>query len=93
MARSLDGSGELLLILPARTGNTTRQDFPLLVYKIEQKVGVFVIYISYAAFFEEAELFPLTNPRQDRQSGIRRGWTYAFLYAHASVEIWDRIFS
>lgn len=79
MASSLDGLGELFLVLPARTCNTTRQDFALLIDKVQQKLWILVVYVLDPALLEEAKLFTLAGARKRCQSRIGWGRTQALL--------------
>ncbi len=56
MARAFDGDGQSALIFEARTRQATGVNASLFVYKMEEKVRVFVIDVFYPRFFEPAKL-------------------------------------
>jgi len=56
MAGTLDGAGELTLVFGACTGNTTWQDFTLVVRETVKCGDIFVIDVLDACFCERALL-------------------------------------
>ena len=59
MAGAFDGLGHFLLIFVGSASYAAGQNLTLLVDELEQEVGVFVINIFYAEFFEAAIFFAL----------------------------------
>ena len=54
MAGSLDGLGDLALVFRRSASNAAGQDLALLVHKLQQEVGVFVIDVLDAVLLEAA---------------------------------------
>ena len=59
MASTLDSFGHFLLILVGSTGDTTGQNFTLLVDKLQQEICIFIVNILDASFLETALFFTL----------------------------------
>ena len=71
MTGAFNGRRKTPLKLETGAGQSARKDFPLVVDKLEEKIGVLIVDIADTGFFEPAIFLAMFSAR--RQVGVNGG--------------------